>query len=69
MMNAESIKARLKGIDYRHYVVLGITLLFVVLGAFVYRNSYIRVYETYRDLVGSIIQYFRFIIVDIKKRR
>lgn len=61
-MNVESIKARLKGIDYRHYVALGITLLFVLLGAFVYRNSYVRFYETCRDLIGSVIQYFKFIM-------
>ena len=35
VMNVASIKAKIKGIDYRHYVALGITLLFALLGAFV----------------------------------
>lgn len=61
-MKVESIKAKIKGMDYHHYVALGITLLFVLLGAFVYRNSYIRFYETCRDFVESIIQYFNFLM-------
>ena len=60
-MNIKSIKLKLKEIDYRHYVVLGVTLLFCLLGAFVYRNSYIRTIESIRDLVLSIVEYFKFV--------
>ena len=35
VMNVASIKAKIKGIDYRHYVALGITILFALFGAFV----------------------------------
>ena len=60
-MNIESIKLKLKEIDYRHYVVLGVTLLFCLLGVFVYRNSYVRTIESIRDLVLSIVEYFKFV--------
>ena len=61
MINVKSIKVKLKELDYRHYIAIGLTLIFCLLGAFVYRNSFIRFYEVIRDFIGSVIQYFRFI--------
>lgn len=61
LMNVKSFYAKIKEIDYRHYIALGLTLCFGLLGAFVYRNSYVRLFEACRDFIQALIEYFRFL--------
>ena len=54
--------SRLKlNFDYRHIVAIFITLGFILLGAFVYASSYIRLYEIGKDFFGAIKSYFMFL--------
>lgn len=52
---------RLKNVDIRHYISILITLVFVVLGIFVYNKSYVRLFETFVDFWSSIKFYFNFL--------
>lgn len=47
-----------KRIDYRHFVCIAITIGFVLMGAFLYRNSYLRLWESLRDFGLSFAYYF-----------
>ncbi len=55
----KKIKEFFQKLNHRHYIAWGITLLFVLLGAFVYRASYIRFGETVRDLALSVVYYYK----------
>ena len=48
----------LKRVDYRHYICVGITLLFVLCSIFVFPSAFGRVIEAFRDLGLSIGYYF-----------
>lgn len=65
------LKDYIKGVDYRNYVSVVFLLLSILLGVFVYFNSYIRLCESVVDLYNSIIYYFKFLFtggkVDINK--
>ena len=52
------IKTFFKSLDYRHYICVGITLIFVCLTAFVYRTSFLRLIESIVDFATSIFGYF-----------
>ena len=54
-------KDLIKGIDYRNYVSVVFLILSILLGSFVYFNSYIRLGESLVDLYNSIIYYFNFL--------
>lgn len=42
-------------IDYRHYISVGLTLVFIAFGIFVFPNAICRLYESVRDLITSFI--------------
>ncbi len=42
-------------IDYRHYISVGLTLVFIAFGIFVFPNAICRLYESVRDLVTSFM--------------
>lgn len=50
-------KINIKKINYRHYIALGITLCFIMLGIFVYQRSFYRLIETIKD-IGSAIRFY-----------
>lgn len=52
------IKTFFKSLDYRHYICVVITLVFVCLTAFVYRTSFLRLIESIVDFATSIFGYF-----------
>ena len=49
----------LKETDYRHYICVGITALFIVLNIFVFPYSFPRIWESLVDLGNSCAFYFR----------
>lgn len=53
-----SEKVRLKRVNYRHFIAIGITLTFVLLSVLVFPTAYIRLFESLRDLIKSIGYYF-----------
>ena len=57
MRSIEEIKAKIKSIDYRHYVCAGISVGFVFLTVFAFPHSFGRIGEAFRDL-GLTIAYF-----------
>lgn len=48
----------LKELDYRHYINFGLSIVFVLLAAFVFRSSIIRLGETIRDFGMSVANYY-----------
>lgn len=44
-----------KKIDYRHYIATTITILFLLLSVFYYKNSFIRIKESLRDIYTSFM--------------
>lgn len=58
------LKAKLKSINYLHYVCIAISLCFVLISVFVFSNAYTRIWESLKDLWNSICFYcselFRF---------
>lgn len=53
------LKRFFQNLNHRHYVCMALTLGFALLGAFVYTQSYIRFGETVRDVVFSILYYYK----------
>lgn len=58
VLNFKKIMEWLKGLDYRHYINVGITLGFVALGIFVFPNAICRLAEATRDFGLSCAYYF-----------
>lgn len=52
---------KLRESDYRYYITVALVLFSILLGAFVYFNSYIRLYETFIDFCGAVVYYFKFL--------
>ena len=50
---------KLKGLDYRHYICAGITLIFILLNIFVFPYSFPRIWETLIDFGTSVAFYFK----------
>ena len=48
----------MRKVDYRHYISLFITLIFVALGIFVFPNAICRLLEALRDFFVSLAYYF-----------
>lgn len=48
----------LKKINYRHYIAVGITLLFITISILSYRDAFIRLIEAIKDFGISIAYYF-----------
>ncbi len=53
------MKKVLKKFNYKHLIAIAITLLFLLLSVFVYKNSFIRIKETGYDLYTSFIYNFQ----------
>lgn len=49
---------KLKRIDYRHYICVVLALGLVVFGVFLFRSSFLRLFEAFGDLWRSICFYF-----------
>ncbi len=49
---------RLKQIDYRNYICIFITLLFLCLAIFYFKFSHLRIIESIRDFALSLVYYF-----------
>ena len=49
---------KLKQIDYRHYICIVITLIFLYLAVFYFKFSHLRIIESIRDLSLSFVYYF-----------
>lgn len=49
---------REKCIDYRHYICIGITAIFALCGIFIFRTSFVRILESFRDIGLSVAYYF-----------
>lgn len=47
------IKNFFKRLNYRHYIAIGLTVAFILLAVFVYNRSYIRLFESGRDVFTS----------------
>ena len=51
---------KIRNINHRHYICVGLTLAFVCLGVFVYTTSLERLAESFKDLGTSFVRYFAF---------
>ena len=52
------IKYKIIKIDYRHYINLAITIIFLGIGIFIFPNSILRVAEAFRNIGTSFAYYF-----------
>lgn len=48
---------KLLKLDYRHYICITLTLIFLLLAIFYFRNAHIRIFESFKDLYTSFIYY------------
>ena len=48
---------KLLKIDYRHYICIGLTIIFLLLAIFYFKYAYIRIFESLKDLYTSFIYY------------
>lgn len=53
----DKTKTALKKLTYRHYIGIGLTILFVLLAVLIYNKSYIRLAESVRDVYTSCKYY------------
>ena len=51
-------KEKLKKVHYMHYLGIVLVLVIVLLSVFVFRNAFVRFFESLRDLFNSICYYF-----------
>ena len=51
---------KIRNINHRHYICVGLTLAFVCLGVFIYTTSLERLVESFKDLGTSFVRYFAF---------
>lgn len=52
---------KIRKINHRHYICVGVTLAFVCLGVFIYTTSLERLVESFKDLGTSFVRYFAFL--------
>lgn len=50
---------KLKKIDLIHYVAIGISLVFLVVSIIIFKNAYVRIFESFRDLWNSLKFYVK----------
>lgn len=55
----QKFREKLKSLNYRHYICAGITLVFVLLNIFVFKYSFPRIFESFKDLGTSLAFYVR----------
>lgn len=56
-INFKDLFKKIKGLDYRHYISAGITVIFALLTVFVFPTSFIRIGESLRDVWTSLVFY------------
>lgn len=57
-MKVKSFFRRLKLVNHRHYIALGLIAVSVLFAVFKYELSYIRLFQSLMDLVDSVVFYF-----------
>lgn len=65
LMEVKKIIKNIKERDYRHYVSMAVTLVFVALGVFVFPNCIPRLIEALRDFSTSTAFYFCELFLDV----
>lgn len=65
LMEIKTLKNKIKAIDYRHYVSVAVTLVFIALGVFVFPNCIPRIIEALRDFGTSVAYYFCELFMDV----
>lgn len=58
-INFKDLFKKIKGLDYRHYISAGITVIFALLTVFVFPTSFIRIGESLRDVWTSLVFYIQ----------
>lgn len=53
----KNLKEKIKNLNYRHYIAIAITVIFLCITIFVFPNAFIRIGEALRDLWKSICYY------------
>ncbi len=58
----------MKKINYRHYICIGITALFVVMSVFVFPHAFGRFVESLKDVCNSVVYFFETLVFDESER-
>ena len=58
-MKAKTLMNKIKKINYRHFVAIAITIIFLCISIFVFPNAFVRIIEAFKDIWNSICYYIK----------
>lgn len=56
------LKQKIKNLNYRHYIAIAITIIFLCMSIFIFPNAFVRIGEALRDVWNSICYYIQEIL-------